>query len=145
MQERTRYLRRPRRTRWQRWVESIDLWHPRPIDYVLIAGGFLVLSLLWIGERTFAVHLSRRVIQLEERRAGLDESGAALAVRVNALADRSRITTHAERDLGMVVPRPQAFQIIAYVPARGVAGHLGREGRSAERAGFGAGGLALRR
>jgi hypothetical protein len=52
MQERTRYLRRPRRTRWQRWVESIDLWHPRPIDYVLIAGGFLVVSLLWIGERT---------------------------------------------------------------------------------------------
>jgi hypothetical protein len=120
MRERMRYLRRPRRARWRRWADRVDLYHPRPIDYVMIAAAFLVLSLLWIGERTYAVQLNRRVFQLEEKQLGLRQTGATLAARVNALAERGRVVERAERDLGMVVPKPGAFQVIAYVPRRGV-------------------------
>jgi cell division protein FtsL len=117
MRERTRYLRRPRRTRWQRWAEGIDPWHPRPGDFVVFALAFLVLALAYVGERTYALHLNRRMFLLEERLASRREANAVLAARVNMLADRGRITTLAQRDLGMVVPNSESFRYIYFVPS----------------------------
>ncbi len=119
MRERTRYLRRPRRTRWQRWAEGIDPWHPRPGDYLVFALAFLLLALVYVGERTYALHLNRRMFLLEERLASRREANAVLAARVNALADRARITTLAMRDLGMVVPDSKSFRYIYFVPSAG--------------------------
>src|SRR6188474_1359821 len=79
MRERTRYLRRPRRSRLRRWAEGLDPWHPRPIDYVLFAAITLILALVWVGERTWAVQLNRRLFRLEERATSLHESNAILA------------------------------------------------------------------
>jgi hypothetical protein len=108
MRERTRYLRRPRRTRWQRWAEGLDPWHPRPADYVLFVFAFLVVALAWVGVR--------RLFTLEERSVALRETDAALAARANALTDRAHLTERAQRELGMVVPKGGDFQAIAYLP-----------------------------
>jgi hypothetical protein len=117
MRERTRYLRRPRRGRLQRWAEGLDPWHPRPIDIVFFAGGFLVVALAWVGVRTAAVQLNRRLFRLEERALALAESEAVLGARVNALADRGRVVERAERELGMVVPKPEDFRHLAVLPS----------------------------
>jgi len=119
MRERARYLRRPRRTRWQRWADGLDPWHPRPGDYVVFALAFLVLALAYVGERTYALHLNRRMFLLEERLASRREANAVLAAHVNALADRGRITTLAQRELGMVVPNSESFRYIYFVPSTG--------------------------
>jgi cell division protein FtsB len=117
MRERMRYLRRRKRRRWQRWVDGIDPWSPRPVDYVIAAALFLCLALLYIGERSYAVQLNRRSIRLEERLVGLRDSGDVLAARATALADRARVMALAQRELGMVVPGPEAFAYIYYVPS----------------------------
>jgi hypothetical protein len=117
MRERARYLRRPRRTRFQRWAEGIDPWHPRPGDYLVFALAFLILALAYVGERTYALQLNRRMFLLEERLASRREANAVLAARVNTLADRGRITTLAQRDLGMVVPNSESFRYIYFVPS----------------------------
>jgi hypothetical protein len=119
MRERMRTLRRPRRRRWRRWAEGFDPWHPRPGDYVVAALLFLALALVYIGERTYAVQLNRRIFQLEERVASLRDGEAVLATRANTLADRGRIMTRAERELGLEVPAPGAFSYIYYVPPAG--------------------------
>jgi hypothetical protein len=121
MHERTRYLRRPRRTRWRRWAEGLDPWHPRPIDYVFFAAACLLLALVYVGERTWAVQLNRRMFQLEERATSLREGNAALAARANTLADRGRVGGRARRELGMVVPNTDSYRIIYYVPRDGTA------------------------
>jgi hypothetical protein len=119
MRERMRILRRPRRRRWRRWAEGFDPWHPRPGDYVVAAIVFLALALLYIGERTYAVQLNRRIFQLEERVAGLRDGEAVLATQANTLADRGRVMRRAEHELGLVVPAPGAFSYIYYVPPEG--------------------------
>ena len=119
MRERLRTLRRPRRRRWQRWAEGYDPWHPRPGDYVVAALVFLTLALVYVGERTYAVHLNRRIFQLDERVASLRNGEAVLATRANTLADRARVMTRAERELGLAVPKPGAFSYIYYVPPEG--------------------------
>lgn len=118
MRERTRYLRRPRRSRWQRWAEGLDPWHPRPGDYVVAALVFLALALFVVGERTLAVQLNRRLFRLEERVTTLRDECDVLAARANALADRGRIAARAQRELGMTFPEADAFRYIDYVPAR---------------------------
>jgi len=119
MRERTRYLRRPRRRRWRRWLEGLDPWQPRPGDYIVASLVFLVLALLYVGERTYAVQLNRRVFQLEERVVALRDGEAMLVSRANTLADRSRVMSLAERDLGLVSPSGEAFGYIYYVPPQG--------------------------
>lgn len=143
MRERTRYLRRPRRTRWQRWAEGLDPWHPRPIDTVLFVVAFLVLALVYVGERTWAVQLNRRMFLLEERAASLREANAVLASRANTLADRGRIVGRARRELGMVVPNSESFHYIDFVPPDGAAALGGKRASAAiagvgRRAGYGA-------
>jgi cell division protein FtsB len=121
MQEHTPHWRRTRRNRWQRWAEGIDPWHPRPADYLLFAVAFLVVSLAWVGARTAAVQLNRRLFALEERAVALREANAALAARATALADRTQVGERARRELGMVVPKPGDFRTIAYVRSAGPA------------------------
>ena len=116
MPELRRYLRRQPRRRWRRWVEGLDPWSPRPIDYVCAAVVCLGLALAYVGERSYAVHLNRRIFRLEERLGGLTTNRDLLAVRATALADRARIVALAQRELGMVVPGPRAFAFVYYVP-----------------------------
>jgi cell division protein FtsL len=113
----------------RRWAEGLDPWHPRPIDYVLFAALSLVLALVWVGERTWAVQLNRRMFRLEERAASLREANAILAASANALADRGRVSSLARRELGMIVPDSESFRTIFYVPRRGESVNGG--GRSA--------------
>lgn len=136
MRERTRYFRRTRRRRWQRWAEGLDPWHPRPGDYVVATAVFLVLALLYVGERTYAVQLNRHVFKLEERVVALRDAEAVLATRANTLADRTRVMNLAERDLGLVVPSGESFAYIYYVPAesgREAGLHIGARARSESR------------
>jgi len=120
MRELVRYLRRRRRPRWRRWAERLDPWSPRPADYVVASGLCLGLSLAYLAERSYAVELDRRIFRLEERCGSLAEAGDVLAARATALADRARIVSIAQRELGMVVPGPEAFVRIDYVaPPRG--------------------------
>jgi hypothetical protein len=119
MRERMGRLRRGRRRRVRRWAEGFDPWHPRPGDYVVAALLFLALALAYIGERAYAVHLNRRVFQLEDRVASLRDAEAVLATRANVLADRGRVMRRAERELGLEVPAPGAFSYIYYVPPEG--------------------------
>ena len=133
MRERTRYFRRPRRRRWQRWIEGLDPWHPRPGDYVVAALVFLVLALLYVGERTYAVQLNRDVFKFEERVVALRDAESLLAARANSLADRSRVMALAERQLGLVAPSGDAFAYIYYVPpdrGREAGLHVGARARS---------------
>jgi cell division protein FtsL len=116
MPELVRYLHRRPRPRWRRWVDRLDPWSPRPVDYVIAAGVCLALALAYIAERSYAVEQTRRIFRLEERLGSLGEEGDALAARATALADRSRIVSLAQRELGMVVPGPEAFAYIYYVP-----------------------------
>jgi hypothetical protein len=103
-------------------VDGIDPWMPRPLDYVVEAAIFLGLALLYVGERSYAVQLNRRVFRLEERRIALRDRGDVLAARATTLANRARVVAIAQRELGMVVPGPEAFAYVYYVPsqARGV-------------------------
>jgi cell division protein FtsL len=103
----------------RRWAEGLDPWHPRPIDYVLFAAITLILALVWVGERTWAVQLNRRLFRLEERATSLHESNAILAASANTLADRGRVSSVARRELGMIVPDSESFRTIFYVPRRG--------------------------
>jgi hypothetical protein len=119
MREPMRFLRRPRRARWRRWVDGIDPWMPRPLDYVAAAALFLGLALLYVGQRSYAVQLDRRIFRLEERRVALRDRNDVLAARATSLADRDRIVSIAQRDLGMVVPAADAFAYVYYVPPAG--------------------------
>ena len=116
MHERNRYLRRSKRRRWRRWMDGIDPWMPRPVDYLAAAALFLGLSRLYVGERSYAVELARGIFRLEERRASLRDRGDVLASRATALGDRDRVMCIAARELGMVVPGPDAFVHVYYVP-----------------------------
>jgi len=113
----------------RRWAEGLDPWHPRPGDYVLFAAIALILALVWVGERTWAVQLNRRMFRLEERAASLRESNAIAAAAANTLADRGRVGSLARRELGMIVPDSESFRTIFYVPRRGES--LNGGGRSA--------------
>ena len=107
---------RPSRGRTWRWVAGIDLWAPRPVDYVLAASFFLLLALLYVGGRHFAVQMDRRIFQLEERRASLREGNDVLAARVNALGNRARVAGIARASYGMTTPQAGAYGLIYYVP-----------------------------
>ena len=107
-------------------MDGIDPCSPRPVDYVVAAALFLGLALLYVGEHSYAVQLNRRIIRLEERLVGLRDSGDILAARATALADRARVMSDAQRDLGMVVPAPEAFAYIYYVPPHRLAPHPSR-------------------
>lgn len=119
MREPMRFLRRPRRPRWRRWVDGIDPWMPRPVDYVAAAALFLALALVYVGQRSYAVQQNRRIFRLEERLVSLRDRNDVLAARATSLADRARIVSIAQRDLGMVAPAPDAFAYVYYVPPRG--------------------------
>lgn len=107
---------RRRRSRWRRWAEGIDPWMPRPADYVVASLVFLGLALLHVGARSYAVQLQREVFRLEERLASLRDGNDVLAARANTLVNRARIVTLAREELGMVVPKPDAFVLVYYVP-----------------------------
>lgn len=89
---------------------------PRPADYVVASLLFLGLALLHVGARSYAVQLHRQIFQLEERLAGLRDGNDVLAARANTLVNRARIVTLAREELGMVVPKPEAFVLVYYVP-----------------------------
>ncbi|MFQ5599852.1 MAG: hypothetical protein ACE5G2_04775, partial [Candidatus Krumholzibacteriia bacterium] len=115
---RRREMHRFVHARWRCWAEELDPWSPRPVDYVVAAVLFLLLALVYVGERTDAVQLNRRLFRLEERRAGLQSEVDVLAADATALADRQRIVSMAGEQLGMTVPDPDAIEHVYYVRSR---------------------------
>ncbi|UCE02293.1 MAG: cell division protein FtsL [Candidatus Latescibacterota bacterium] len=108
-----------RSQRWgqsaRRWVNEFDPWAPRPGDYVLASALFLLLALAYVGERSHDVQLTRRVIELEERRETLRNEVDLLLAEVTALADRRRVVAMARDELGMTLPEPDAIEYIYFV------------------------------
>lgn len=100
----------------QRWADEFDPWTPRPGDYVLISVLFLGAVLLYVGERSCAVQLNRRVFQLEERAGALRTQVDVLVAEAVALADRRRIVTRAREELGMTLPSAADIEYVYYVP-----------------------------
>ena len=101
--------------RWRRWADELDPWSPRSSDYTVIVAGLLLLCLLYVGERNYAVQLNRRLFRLQERAATLEASTEILATRATELAGRERITRLAG-DYGMLVPPAEAVRYVYYVP-----------------------------
>jgi hypothetical protein len=101
--------------RWRRWADELDPWSPRASDYMVAVAALLLLCLLYVGERNYAVQLNRRLFRLQERAATLEASTEILATRATELAGRVRIT-RLTRDYGMVVPPAEAVRYIYYVP-----------------------------
>jgi cell division protein FtsB len=104
------------RRRLRRWADEFDPWTPRPGDYVLISVLFLGAMLLYVGERSYAVQLNRRVFQLQERAGTLQTQVDVLVAEAVALADRRRIVTRARNELGMTLPNAADIEYVYYVP-----------------------------
>ncbi len=104
------------RRRLRRWADEFDPWTPRPGDYVLFSLLFLAAALLYVGERSYAVQLNRRIFQLEERAASLQTQVDVLVGEAVALADRRRVVTHARDELGMCLPGANDVEYVYYVP-----------------------------
>jgi hypothetical protein len=101
--------------RWRRWADELDPWSPRSSDYMVIVAALLLLCLLYVGERNYAVQLNRRLFRLQERAATLEASTEMLATRATELAGRDRIARLA-RDYGMLLPPADAVRYVYYVP-----------------------------
>jgi len=100
--------------RLRRWFEDFDPWTPRPGDYVLGVGVFLLLALCYVGERGHAVQLNKRIYELEERASSLRTEVEVLGAEVTRLADRHRIVSLA-RKMGMTAPDADAVEYIYFV------------------------------
>ena len=100
----------------QRWSAEFDPWTPRPGDYVLASLLFLGAVLLYVGERSYAVRLNRRIFELEERAGTLQTDVDVLVAQAVALADRRRIVTRAREELGMTLPSAEDIEYVYYVP-----------------------------
>lgn len=110
------------RRRLQRWADEFDPWTPRPGDYVLGSLLFLGAALLYVGERSYAVQLNRRIFQLEERAGTLKTEVDVLVAEAVALADRRRIVRRAQDELGMILPSAADVEYVYYVPDSAVQG-----------------------
>lgn len=110
------------RRRLQRWGDEFDPWTPRPGDYVLGSLLFLGAALLYVGERSYAVQLNRRIFQLEERAGTLKTEVDVLVAEAVALADRRRIVSRAQDELGMVLPSAADVEYVYYVPGAAAQG-----------------------
>ena len=81
---------------------------------------FLVLALAYVGERSHAVQLNRRIFALQERASTLGAEVELLDAEVTRLADRQRIVKLAT-ELGMRAPESRAVEYIYFVAGHGEA------------------------
>ena len=72
--------------------------------------------MLYVGERSYAVRLNRRIFQLEERAGTLKTDVDVLVAEAVELADRRRIVTRAREELGMTLPSAEDIEYVYYVP-----------------------------
>jgi cell division protein FtsL len=106
---------RPRRwRRLRRWYDEFDPWAPRASDYVVGTVVFLLLAIAYVGERSHAVQLNRRLYTQQERASALGAEVEWLEADVTQLADRQRIVALA-RKLGMQAPPAAAVEYIYFV------------------------------
>jgi cell division protein FtsL len=125
---------RPARCRWtrraERWAAEFDPWAPRAGDYLVASLLLLLLALAYVGERSCALGLGRRSLQLEERLGGLQSEVEMLGAEATALADRGRVVEFARARLGMTFPGPEDVSYIYYVsPGGGTPGRGSRPRR----------------
>ena len=78
----------------------------------------LLLALAYVGERSYAVQLSRRILELEARREALRTDVEMLGAEATTLADRGRVVGLARERLGLVFPDADDVAYIYYVSPR---------------------------
>jgi cell division protein FtsL len=100
----------------RRWADEFDPTAPRPADYGIASVLLLLLALVYVGERSYALKLNRQSLELEERTGTLQSQVEMLVAAANELADRARVVTLARDKLHMQFPGADAVGYIYYVP-----------------------------
>ncbi len=78
----------------------------------------LLLALAYVGERSHAIQLNRRIYALQEQASTLGADVQLLEAEVTRLADRARIVALATK-LGMKPPAAAALEYIYFVAGDG--------------------------